>query len=170
MIELLLAATLLTVHPPDVPTCNLLADREACWDAHDTFDRAANTAEEMGLVPDNATCVLGIVRLHDEYGNQTPGWVWTGEYAGRGYMHAEGTWASWDYILTGTCDSNEECKAKCNEMCVDAGHSGACEEEIMAYEDGSRRCWTTCCIPSVFCFVDCLPAATGEEPEEGGTP
>jgi len=60
---------------------------------------------------------------------------------------------------TGTCDSDEECEDKTDEMCGDAGHGGVDRDSvtITMHADGSKTCSGDCESNGAVAFVTCNP-------------
>ena len=57
----------------------------------------------------------------------------------------------------GSCDSNEECEERTDEMCEDAGHDGVNEDTvtITLHADGSKTCSGDCNSDGAVAFVTC---------------
>ena len=59
----------------------------------------------------------------------------------------------------GSCDSQQDCAAKTDEMCKDAGHGGVDKESVsvITHADGSKTCSGNCESDGAVAFVTCNP-------------
>jgi hypothetical protein len=59
----------------------------------------------------------------------------------------------------GSCDSQQDCEQKTEQMCKDAGHDGVDEEtvQVTTHVDGSKTCSGDCNSNGAVAFVTCNP-------------
>jgi len=69
------------------------------------------------------------------------------------------SWFQRPVTPAGSCDSDEECEDKTDEMCEDAGHGGVTEDSvtITMHADGSKTCSGDCQSNGAVAFVTCNP-------------
>ena len=65
-----------------------------------------------------------------------------------------------DIELYGTCDTQDDCEDKTDEMCKKAGHGGAKANsvKISFHSDGSKTCSASCKDNGAVAFVTCDPS------------
>ena len=63
------------------------------------------------------------------------------------------------FKIAGTCDSDDECEKKTDEMCDQAGHDGVnvTTVQITVHADGSKTCSGDCNSNGAVAFVTCSP-------------
>jgi hypothetical protein len=61
--------------------------------------------------------------------------------------------------LRGTCDTDDECEERLDDLCEEAGHGGADGGTITDLEGGDKMCSAPCELNGAWAFVICKPGS-----------